>query len=76
MLFRSKIIAVLFALNAAGYFAGGWFEGRLGVEHRLAAMMLWAICYGAGFGAGLGLAFHICQARARAMLGAGSVREA
>ena len=64
-----KVIAALFALNALGYFAGGWFEGKLAIHHRLAAMMLWGVCYGIGFGAGLGVAFHICQARARAALG-------
>ena len=64
-----KVIAALFALNALGYFAGGWFEGKLAIHHRLAAMMLWGVCYGIGFGTGLGVAFHICQARARAALG-------
>ena len=64
-----KIIASLFVLNALGYFAGGWFEGKLAIDHRLAAMMLWGVCYGIGFGAGLGVAFHLCQSRARAALG-------
>ena len=64
-----KIIAALFIPNALGYFAGGWFEGKLAMDHRLAAMLLWGACYGIGFGAGLGLAFHLCQARARAALG-------
>ena len=63
-----KVVAALFVLNALGYFAGGWFEGKLGIHHRLTAMMLWGVCYGVGFGAGLGLAFHLCQARARAAL--------
>ena len=64
-----KVIAALFALNALGYFAGGWFEGTLAIDHRLAAMLLWGVCYGIGFGAGLGLAFHLCQAEARIALG-------
>ena len=63
-----KIIAALFVLNTAGYRAGGWFEGKLAIDHRLAAIMLWGICYGICFGAGLGLAFHFCQTRARALL--------
>jgi hypothetical protein len=63
-----KVIAALFVLNALGYFAGGWFDGKLAIHHRLAAMMLWAVCYGIGLGAGLGLAFYICQARVRAAL--------
>ena len=66
-----KIITCLFVLNAAGYLAGGWFEGNLMVHHRLVAILLWGICYGIGFGAGLGLAFHFCQARARALIGGG-----
>jgi hypothetical protein len=64
-----KIIAALFALNAAGYWAGGWFEGKLVIDHRLTAILLWAICYGIGFGAGLGMAFHFCQAKARVLIG-------
>ena len=64
-----KIIAALAVPNALGYFAGGWFEGKLSIDHRLVAMMLWGVCYGIGFGAGLGLAFHICQTRTRAALG-------
>jgi hypothetical protein len=64
-----KIIAALFALNAIGYFAGAWIEGKLISEHRLAAMLFWGACYGAGFGAGLGIAFHICQKRVRTLLG-------
>ena len=67
-----KIIAALFLLNAAGYSAGGWIEGKLAVYHRLVAILLWGICYGIGLGAGLGLAFHFCQARARAAFGEGS----
>jgi hypothetical protein len=67
-----KIIAALFVLNAAGYLAGGWFEGKLAIDHRLTAILLWGICYGIGFGAGLGLAFHFCQARARALIGEGA----
>jgi hypothetical protein len=64
-----RVMVVLFALNAIGYFAGEWIEGKLISEHRVAAMLLWGVCYGAGFGAGLGIAFHICQERVRALLG-------
>lgn len=63
-----KIIAALFVLNTLGYYAGGWVEGKLAIDHRLAAMLLWGACYGIGFGAGLGVAFYLCQARARAAL--------
>jgi hypothetical protein len=71
-----KIIAALFVLNAAGYLAGRWFGGKLGIDHRLTAILLWGICYGIGFGAGLGMAFHFCQARARAVIGDGSTPRA
>ncbi len=63
-----KIIAALFVLNTLGYYTGGWVEGKLAIDHRLAGMLLWGVCYGIGFGAGLGVAFHLCQERARAAL--------
>lgn len=65
-------IAVLFALNAAGYFGGGWLEGALmhakglplekSVQAML-AMSLWGVGYGLGLGAGLGITFWRCQRR-------------
>lgn len=63
-------IAVLFALNTLGYSAGALIAGKLIHTHPIAAMLLWGVCYGIGFGAGLGVAFHLCQARTRAALGA------
>jgi hypothetical protein len=77
-----KIAAVLFMLNAVGYFAGGWVEAgivRLRMIHIVGltfdrrpmltlARLAWGVCYGIGFGAGLGLAFYFCQAKARALL--------
>jgi hypothetical protein len=63
-----QVILTLFALNALGYYAGGKIEGHLAVDYRLVAMLLWGVCYGIGFGAGLGVAFHLCQAPARALL--------
>jgi hypothetical protein len=62
------VIAALFVLNTLGYCAGGWIEGKLIIEHRLAATLLWGACYGIGFGAGLGVAFHLCQEHARELL--------
>jgi hypothetical protein len=77
-----QIIAALFLLNSAGYFIGGWVEGWIihlpkcefaGVslarpQQRILAMMSWGLFYGIGFGAGLGVAFHHCQSRARSLL--------
>lgn len=69
-----KVIAALFVLNTLGYEAGGWVMDRLVVEHTRAAMLLWGVCYGIGLGAGLGVAFHLCQAEARKLLLAGAAR--
>lgn len=77
-----KIIAALFVLNSAGYFLGGVVEGWIiempkcefaGLslarpQQRILAMMSWGLFYGLGLGAGLGVAFHLCQSRARALL--------
>ena len=76
-----KIIAALFVLNSTGYFIGGMIEEALvkicecsgGVPlakptQMLLAKMQWGVCYGLGLGAGLGLAFWLCQTRARALL--------
>ena len=61
-------IAALFLLNLAGYYGGWAVEAAVVKSHPTAAMVLYAVCYGAGFGAGLGLAFHFCQRSARARL--------
>lgn len=63
-----KTMAALFLLNTLGYFVGGWVEAKLIVHHQLAAMLLWGVCYGIGFGAGLGLAFYWCQEEARELI--------
>lgn len=74
-----KIIAVLFVANTAGYFVGEWAhnavlalqEGNaLGIvlDKSTRAMLskaAWGLFYGLGFGAGIGFAFHACQAEAR-----------
>ena len=74
------VIAALFVLNTAGYFIGGWLEGAIMGDRTLTlfgltrggtmtfAMLLWGVFYGLGLGAGLGVAFHLCQAKARALL--------
>jgi hypothetical protein len=77
-----KIIAALFLLNAAGYFIGGVIEEALlqnkecnilGIsltrpQYEATAKLMWGLCYGIGFGAGLGLAFHVAQGTAREKL--------
>lgn len=77
------VFLLLFVLNAAGYFIGGWVEGAVmnqadpawfgsPVPRRTqarTAMLLWGVFYGLGFGAGLGLAFHRCQQGLRSLIG-------
>jgi hypothetical protein len=65
-----KSIAALFVFNILGYYAGQRIEGKLIIDHPLVAILLWALCYGIGFGAGLGAAFHVCQAQARELIAA------
>ena len=77
-----RVVLALFVLNSLGYFVGGLMEGGLmgaqglslmgvaihkSTQGRL-AMLSWGLCYGIGFGAGLGLAFHWCQTEARALI--------
>ncbi len=64
------VIIALFVCNTLGYYVGGRVEGKLIIDHHVAAMLLWGACYGIGFGAGLGFAFHLCQKQARALLAA------
>jgi len=72
-----KVIAALFTLNALGYFMGGVLDGWIGALEGLPvasstrsalAHASWAVAYGAGFGAGLGWAFFLCQTETRRLL--------
>ena len=77
-----KVIAALFVLNSFGYFIGGVIKLALlnmpeltivGITlaphtQRTIALMQWGVCYGIGLGAGLGVAFHLCQGKARELL--------
>lgn len=78
----SVVIAVLFVTNTAGYFIGQWAYNAIGslpddqllgitLDRRTRAMLArtaWGLFYGAGFGAGIGFAFHACQTRVRKLL--------
>jgi hypothetical protein len=65
-----KVIAVLFVGNALGYFGGEWLQGPLASmrTHPTVDRLLWGVCYGVGFGTGLGLAFYYCQSATRKIL--------
>lgn len=69
-----KVISALFLTGVAGYFVGGWVESAVHASgpspsgEAVMAQLLWAACFGAGFGAGLGVAFHLCQADVRELL--------
>ncbi len=72
-----KVALVLFVAHSAGYFFGGFVYLRLAhppvavaglnkSQVALLAKLLWGICYGLGFGAGIGFAFDAFQNRAAA----------
>ena len=71
-----KVIVILFVTNAAGYFIGEWAYNAVsalpgGWDRRTRGMLArsaWGLFYGIGFGAGIGFAFHACQARVRKRL--------
>lgn len=74
-----KIIVALFVTNLAGYFIGEWaYNGVLALKEgnavglvlerstrSLLSKTAWGLCYGLGFGAGIGYAFYAGQAKAR-----------
>jgi hypothetical protein len=70
-----RVVTALFVFNTAGYFVGGEAMGLLMRHHRQTAMLAWGVFYGLGMGAGLGVAFHLCQARARDLLRAAPDKE-
>lgn len=77
-----QISIVLFLVNAAGYFAGEWAHDLVRAlrQGNASGIVLpdstrawlskaaWGVCYGLGFGAGIGYAFHACQAEVRRRL--------
>lgn len=77
-----KVFALLLLANVVGYFVGEWFynfvktlkEGNatgLALSPATRAVLsktMWGLCYGLGFGAGIGATFHLCQTKARSLL--------
>lgn len=67
-----------FLLHTAGYFAGSWAmydfwlarfkagnpDGLTGPQAAVLAKLSWGLCYGLGFGAGLGWLFHRARSAA------------
>jgi len=81
-----KVIVALLIGNIVGYFIGeGAYYGinamkegnaiGLVLERQTRSILsktAWGLCYGLGFGAGIGFAFHACQSEARKLLTAQS----
>lgn len=77
-----KVFAVLLLANVAGYFVGEWFynlvkslkEGNATglvlspTTRSVLSKTMWGLCYGMGFGAGIGGAFYLCQSKARNLI--------
>jgi hypothetical protein len=67
------IISALFLTNIAGYFLGGVVHDFVhssmpGKTGGIVSKAAWGLCYGLGFGAGIGLAFYLCQSEARRLI--------
>lgn len=74
-----QVIAILFVLHTAGYFAGGWLYGVIsGADEthwlnqftdrptrRWLSKLAWGFAHGIGLGAGLGFTLHAAQAGIR-----------
>lgn len=81
-----KVAVALLVGNIVGYFIGEWAYNGINAlnEGNVTGIVLerqtrsilsktaWGLCYGLGFGAGIGFAFHACQAKARKLLAAKS----
>ena len=77
-----KVIIALLIGNVVGYFIGEWAYNAINAlkESNATGFVLerqtrsilskaaWGLCYGLGFGAGIGFAFHTCQDKARKLL--------
>lgn len=80
-----KAILAIVVLHTPGYWLGDLAYARLGgmkslvlaawsFDHQtcvLLGRLAWGLFYGLGFGAGIGLAFHLCQQAARDRLASG-----
>jgi hypothetical protein len=81
-----KVMVALFVGNLIGYFVGEWAYNGINalregnatgfiLERQTRSILsktAWGLFYGLGFGAGIGFAFHACQAKARKLLAASS----
>lgn len=57
-------IVVFFVAHLLGYLAGGWAMDVLAQTGQVrAGMLAWGLCYGLGFGAGIGWVFERLQRR-------------
>ena len=77
-----KVMLALLVANLAGYFIGEWGYNGINalkegnatgfvLERQTRSILsktAWGLCYGLGFGAGIGYAFYTCQAKARKLL--------
>jgi hypothetical protein len=54
-----KMVVILFAGNAAGYFLGSHVYYLLRHEYSLLSKLAWGLFYGLGMGAALGYVFHV-----------------
>ena len=76
------VVLALIASNMLGFYGGGFVQGRVTRSPEITLFLvslhiarpsmlgqfLWGAVYGLCFGAGIGLAFYLCQAKARALL--------
>ncbi len=59
----SCVVALILG-HTIGYFLGSWLFAWEPLYNR-GGMLLWGVTYGAGFGAGISYALHVCQTKTR-----------
>ena len=77
-----EVIPLLFLTNLAGYYVGGWVHSAVlrchdftlgGIAFDRSARLLlskasWGLCFGLGFGPGIGASLYLCQAKTRELI--------